>query len=177
MLILIIKILLCFLTIKYSIVLLKEIHRLKRYPFLHASCFIGLTIILIAYHNFFRFYPDSAETNFQILKLVCCILLMRIPVVFLHWLLIGTFHLTIDKENAVKLNRAGWYPIRRMNRSTVVNGISSLKVTNNNLVWALMLFLLCGNWISQHSMLGVFFLGALICLKTIQLILKNLKDS
>jgi hypothetical protein len=134
--------------------LLKDIHSLRRYPFLHALCFIGLIILLIAHHSFFRFYNNSAETNFQLLKLVSCILLIRIPVVFLHWLLIGTLHHTIDKkEDAVKLSRAGWYPIRAINKHTVTNGITTLKPVKRNIIWALMLLLLCGNWINHHPIL------------------------
>jgi hypothetical protein len=158
-----IKILLCFFAINYSFALLKDIHSLKRYPFLHALCFICLTILLITHHNFFS--PILEFSNFQnlsgywrIIKFTCCIVLIRIPVVFLCWLLIDTINLNIGKEDAVKLSRAGWYPIRKANRITVTNGIATFKPSKRNLMLALMLLLLCGNFINQHLLIcaGIF---------------------
>jgi hypothetical protein len=176
MLALFIKIVLSFLAIRYSITLLKEINSLRRYPYLLASCFIGLAIILIVHHNFFRLYPGSAVTNFQLLKLIGCILLMRIPVGFLHWLLIGTLHLTISNtEDAIKLSRAGWYPIRAANRTTVTNGIATLKATKENVILALMFLLLCGNWMAHHPVLCLSILSAFYLYKNSLRILNFLK--
>jgi hypothetical protein len=172
MLALFIKILLWFVAIRYGFVLLKEMHSLKRYPFLHALCFIYITIILIIHHNCFS--PILKFSNFQIFKLVCCLLLIRVPVVFLHWLLIGTLHLTIDKEDAVKLSRAGWYPIRAASHRIVTNGIS-LPKTEGKLILALMLLLLLGNWFSHHIMLSIIIAAAFYICKIAIRKLKNLK--
>jgi hypothetical protein len=168
-----IKILLWFLAINYSFVLLKEIHKLKRYKFIHALCFISLTVVLIFHYNFFHSilkFPNS-----QIFKLVTCILLIRVPVAFLRWLLIDTIHLSIDKEDTVKLSRAGWYPIRAANRGTVTNGIATFKPEKKNLIWALMLLLLCGNWISHHPVLCISVLCAFCIYKNSLRILNFLK--
>jgi hypothetical protein len=146
-----IKILLWFFAINYSVVLLKEIHALRRYPLLHALCFISLTIMLIIHHNFFHIIIKSS--NYQIIKLVSCIFLIRVPVVFLRWFFIGALNLTIDTEDANKQNRGGWYPGRAPNRRIVSNGISTLKPAKINFICALMLLALCGNWIGQHLLL------------------------
>jgi hypothetical protein len=172
MLALFIKILLWFVAIRYGFVLLKEIHGLRRYSFLHALIFISLTILLAIHHNFFHIIIKSS--NYQILKLVCCILFIRVPVVFLRGLLIGTLHLTVGKEDAVKLSRAGWYPIRAANHRTVTNGIS-LPKTEGKLIWALMLLLLLGNGISHHIMLSIIIASAFYICKIAIRKLKSLK--
>jgi hypothetical protein len=101
--------------------------------------------------------------------------LIRIPVIFLRWLLIDTLNLSIDKEDTVKISRAGWYPIRTANRNVVTNGISSPK-TKGKLVWALMLLLLCGNWLSHHLVLGASIVAAFYLYKISISIFKNLKN-
>jgi hypothetical protein len=168
------KIFLWFLAINYSFVLLQEIHSLKRYKILHASIFICLTIILITHHNFFS--PIIKLPNYQIIKFIICIFLIRIPIVFLRWLLIDTLHLKIDNEDTIKLSRAGWYPIRAMNRSTVTNGIATFNPVKKNLIWALMLLLLCGNWISHHLVLSASMVAAFFLCKITIGIFKNLKS-
>jgi hypothetical protein len=175
------------LAINYSFVLLKEIHKLKRYKLLHALCFISLTILLITHHNFFHdiitfknphsYFFIFKFSNLQIFKLVICLLVIRIPVVFLRRLLIDTIHLSIDKEDTVKQSRARWYPIRAANRGTVTNGIATLKPVKRNLIWALMLLLLCGNWISHHPILCLSAVCAFYLYKNSLRILNFLKIS
>jgi hypothetical protein len=174
--ILFLKIFLWFLAINYSVVLLKEIHALKRYKLLHALCFISLTILLILHPNFFS--PILKFSNFQIIKLISCILLLRVPVVVLHWLLIDTLHLSISKEeNTYKQSRGGWYPIHAANRVTITNGISAFKPTKEKFIWALMILALCGNWMSQHPLLCAGIVCVFYLYKNSLRILKFLKIS
>jgi hypothetical protein len=172
-LLLLIKIFLCFFAMHYSFVLLKDIHSLKRYPFLHALCFICVAILLMIHHNFF--HDIIKLSNHQIIKFIFFILLIRIPIVLLRWFLIDTLHLKIDKEDTVKLSRAGWYPIRAANRPTVTNGIATFKPAKKNLLWALMLLLLCGNYISQHLLICAGILIAFYLYKNSLRIIKFLK--
>jgi hypothetical protein len=181
MLALFIKIVLCFVAIGYFIILLKKLFRLaKKSSFIKYSCIISVTAIIIFHHNFFQFHPFTGVAiiklpNYQILKLIGLLLLIRIPIIVLPGLLSKNAN---NKNGADRMSGGyrGWQPNLglRSPDKIVVNGIASLKI-NKAFICAFLLLLFSGNWMSHHLMLGAVLLCSFYLFKMSRIGFKNLK--
>jgi hypothetical protein len=174
MLPLLLKIIVWFTAISYGIILLREAARLaNRFHFIKVIGMIGLTAVLIYNHNFF--YTIIKSSNFQIIKLIACLLAIRIPITFMLWLLSNNNNKTTNGIPGSYIGRQSNLGLRSPNR-VVVNGVASLKI-NKAFIWALLLMLFCGNWLSHHLMLSAILLSSFYLSKFLIGIFKNLKIS
>jgi hypothetical protein len=163
-------------------VLLKEIYGLRHNAFLRVSLFIGLALILISPPNFFHLAINSSNyeiikfSNRYLVKLIVWVLAARIPVMFLQWILNSSRNKATENTNKPVGGYSGWQPysgFRSMNKP-VINGVASLNI-NKNFIWAFLLLLLGGNWISHHLVLCLSLLCGIVIFKVIKLFLKNFK--
>ncbi len=164
-----------FVAINYGITLLKELNRLaKHFPIIKISSILLLIGLVILHHNFFPSIIIKLP-NHQIIKLLICILVIRIPFYCLRRLLSDSNDNDTENSNSLIDDcRYAGFGVRAARKVKAVNGISSFK-TIHNFIWTLILLLISGNQLSHHLTLCAIFLCAFFIFKSSRIILKNLK--
>jgi hypothetical protein len=163
MLHLFIEIVLWFVAISYGIALWQSLSKLvKRYPLFKAIGVIGLIAVLACHHNFLQAITQSP--NYQI-KLIVWILVIRIPFDSILWLLSNNTD-TENNANKISAGYLGQQPylgLRSANKP-IVNGIASLKI-NKAFIWAFLIMLFSGNWMSHHLIFSTVLLSSFYLFK------------
>jgi hypothetical protein len=175
MLALFIKMVLWFVAINYGIALWQGPSKLvKRYPLFKTIGVTGLIVVLVYHHNFLLIIVQSS--NYQIIKLIGWLLLIRIPIAFVSWLLSNTnTENNANKINVGYLGQQSNLGLRSVNKP-VVNGMASLKI-NKAFIWAFLLMLFSGNWMSHHLILSTILICSFYLFKISINSFKNLKIS